>query len=350
MSGSAHGNQYLPEGAAWPRIECAAVVGAGSWGTAFARHLALRGVRTVLLARRPEHARAMASLRRNPDYLRTVPLPPSLEVGTYVDFDFSACDLVVLAVPSRAYAEVVQSLAPQVSRGVGVLSLTKGLEPGTWRRLSVVAAEILAGAAPRIAVLSGPNHAEEVSLELPTATVIASTDLDFARTLQALVSNETFRAYVNPDVIGVEIAATVKNIIAIATGMADGLGFGDNTRATLVTRGLAEMARLGRALGAKESTFVGLAGLGDLVVTCTSRHSRNRLAGELLAKGHSPVEIELETGMVAEGLTAASAVRGLARSLECSMPITENVAAVIYEGKDVRQAARDLMVREPKAE
>ncbi len=292
----------------------------------------------------------MARARRNPDYLRNVPLPESLQVATYPDFDFGGIDVVVVAVPSRGYADVLRQLAPRLPAGVGILSLTKGLEPGTLRRFSVVLRESLEGLQPRVAVLSGPNHAEEVSLDMPTATVIASSDLEFATGLQELVSNETFRAYVNPDVAGVEIAAAVKNVIAIATGTSDGVGYGDNTRAALMTRGLAEMSRLGQVFGADPLTFAGLAGLGDLIATCTSRHSRNRLAGELIAKGHSPAEIELEMGMVAEGLTAATAVRSLARSVGCDMPITGAVAAVIYEGKPVRQAVRDLMRRQPRPE
>jgi len=326
------------------------VVGAGSWGTAFARHLALRGTHTHLLSRRSDHAAAMAGLRRNPDYLRTVTFPEGLHVGTYTNFDFSACDLVVLAVPSRGYAKAVETLQPLLPAGVSILSLTKGLEPGTLRRLSVVLEEVLERLSPRIAVLSGPNHAEEVSLDMPAATVIASKDQAYAQELQELVSDERFRAYINSDLVGVEIAGTVKNVIALATGAADGLGFGDNTRAAVMTRGLAEMARLGCALGADQMTFSGLAGMGDLVATCTSRHSRNRLAGELLAKGHSPGEIELQMGMVAEGLTAAGAVWELACSLGCAMPITENVVAVLYDGKDVRQAVQDLMSRQPKPE
>lgn len=327
-----------------------AVVGAGSWGTAMARHLALCGAHTSLLARRSDHAQAMAELRRNPDYLRNVRLPDSLQVGMYPGFDFTQVDLVVLAVPSRGYAGVVELLRTYLPSGVGILSLTKGLEPGTLRRFSAVLQQALARLEPRVAVLSGPNHAEEVSLDMPTATVIASDDLDYATALQELISNESFRAYVNQDLIGVEIASAVKNVIALATGAADGVGYGDNTRAALMTRGLAEIARLGQAFGADPLTFSGLAGLGDLIATCTSRHSRNRLAGELIAKGHSPGEIELEMGMVAEGLTAATAVRSLARSVNCDMPITEAVVAVLYEGKGVREAVRALMSRQPRPE
>lgn len=327
-----------------------AVVGAGSWGTAMARHFSLVGARTVLLGRRIEQAEAIRITGRNPDYLRSTPLPPELETGIYTEGSLADRDLIVMALPSKAYADVVASLATRLPPGVGVLSLTKGLEPGTLRPFSRVVADVLRDLRPRVAVLSGPNHAEEVSQDQPTATVIASSDRGFAEDLQKLVSNENFRAYVNDDVIGVELASAVKNVIALATGMGDGVGYGDNVRAALMTRGIAEMARLGMALGAEPLTFAGLAGLGDLVATCTSRHSRNRLAGELIAHGHSPSEVEEEMGMVAEGLTAAPAVLELAASLGVEMPITESVVAVVYGGKSVRDCVQDLMLREHRPE
>ncbi len=327
-----------------------AVIGAGSWGTAMARHLTLVGARTRLLGRRPEQAEAIRATGRNPDYLRSTPLPSQLEAGVYTEGSLEDVDLVVMAVPSKAYAAVAESLTARLPSDVGVLSLTKGVEPGTLRPFSQVLSDVWRDLRPRVAVLAGPNHAEEVSLDQPTATVIASTDRGFAEDLQRLVSNENFRAYVNHDVIGVELASAVKNIIALATGMGDGVGYGDNVRAALMTRGIAEMARLGMALGADPLTFAGLAGLGDLVATCTSRHSRNRLAGELIAHGHSPDEVEREMGMVAEGLTAAPAVLSLARSLGVDMPITENVVAVVYGGKPVRDCVQDLMLREPRTE
>lgn len=327
-----------------------AVIGAGSWGTAMARHLALVGARTRLLGRRLEQAEAIRATGRNPDYLRSTPLPPQLETGVYTEGSLEDVDVVVMAVPSKAYAAVAESLTSRLPSDVAVLSLTKGLEPGTLRPFTQVLSDVWRDLRPRVAVLAGPNHAEEVSLDQPTATVIASTDLGFAENLQRLVSNESFRAYVNHDVVGVELASAVKNIIALATGMGDGVGYGDNVRAALMTRGIAEMARLGMALGAEPLTFAGLAGLGDLVATCTSRHSRNRLAGELIAHGHSPDEVEREMGMVAEGLTAAPAVLSLARSLGVDMPITENVVAVVYGGKPVRDCVQDLMLREPRTE
>lgn len=327
-----------------------AVVGAGSWGTAMARHLALLGLRTRLLGRRAEQAEAIRATGRNPSHLRETQLPSSLDAGVYTEGSLQDVDLVVMALPSKGYASVSVSLVDRLPHGVNVLSLTKGVEPGSLRRLSVLLADLWGHLEPRIAVLAGPNHAEEVSLDHPTATVIASLDLGYAESLQLLLSNESFRAYVNHDIVGVELASAVKNVIALATGMGDGVGYGDNVRAALITRGLAEMARLGVALGAEQLTFAGLAGLGDLVATCTSNHSRNRLAGELIALGHSPGEVEQEMGMVAEGLTAAPAILALARNEGVDMPITRNVVAVVYEQKSVKDCVADLMSREPRTE
>lgn len=315
-----------------------------------ARHVALRGMSTVLLCRRPEQAAAIAAGHRNPDYLTDLELPPALEAGVYADHDLSQTDLLIMAVPSRAFRDVAGGLVDRLPDGIGVLSLTKGVEPDSLQRLSTVLEEVWAARRPRVAVLSGPNHAEEVSRDQPTATVIASRDMDHARALQQLLTSDNFRAYVNDDLIGVELASAVKNIIALATGMGDGLGFGDNARAALLTRGLAEMARLGTAMGARLETFAGLAGLGDLVATCTSRHSRNRRAGELIAQGHSPAVVEAEMGMVAEGLTAAPAVLSLARSMDVEMPITQSVVAIIKGEKDARACVRELMTRQPRPE
>ena len=292
----------------------------------------------------------MQKSRHNPDYLRDLDLPAELCYGTYSSADLSEIALLVLAVPSKAYREVVRLLSSRLPTGIGVLSLTKGVEPASLRRLSEVLETELASLTPAVAVLSGPNHAEEVAEDQPTASVIASSDPVFAGALQDIVTSETLRAYVNGDLIGVEFAGAVKNIIALATGMSDGLGFGDNARAALITRGLAEMTRLGLALGAKSQTFAGLAGLGDLVGTCTSRHSRNRLAGEMIARGHPPDTVEAEMGMIAEGLTAAPAILEIARRAGVELPITENLVAILSEGKDVRTSVRDLMTRQPRSE
>jgi glycerol-3-phosphate dehydrogenase (NAD(P)+) len=302
------------------------------------------------MARRDEQVRALRRHRRNPGYLTSLELSQELTFDAYPTADLAVFDLIVVAVPSKAYRDVLLGLGGRLRPPVSVLSLTKGVDPRTHHRLSEVIAQEFAHLAPAVAVLSGPNQAEEVARRQPTASVIAAVDPDYARCLQGLITDENLRAYVNSDLMGVELAAAVKNVVALATGMSDGLGYGDNARAALVTRGLAEMTRLGTALGAKGSTFAGLAGLGDLVGTCTSRHSRNRLAGELIAQGYMPNSVEEEMGMVAEGLTTAPAILALARERGIDLPITENVVAVISEGKDVRACVRDLMSREPREE
>lgn len=334
----------------------ASVIGGGSWGTAFARLLANAGFETELVCRRPEQAAAINRDHRNPDYQlkiddHPVDLPPALTAATFTDNHLLSADLVVVAVPSKAYREVVHNLAAHINPAAAVLSLTKGLEPVTLKRLSqVLKEELPAPASGRVLVLSGPNHAEEVAREIPTATTIATADLQLARQLQHDISTNSFRVYINADLIGVELCAATKNVIALAAGMSDGLGFGDNTKASLITRGLTEMARLGEKMGARPDTFSGLAGLGDLIATCTSRHSRNRRAGELIAAGMSAAEAEAEMGMVAEGLTSARSVLDLARRAGVEMPITEQVCAVIYDGKDPKQAVIELMTRAPREE
>ena len=295
-----------------PPVPGAAVVGAGSWGTAFGRHLVNSGIETSLLARRAEQAREMQRSRHNPDYLTHLNLPVDLSYGTYGSADLSQIALLVLAVPSKAYREVVSLPSSRLPTGIGVLSLTKGVEPASLRRLSEVLQTELASLTPAVAVLSGPNHAEEVVEDQPTASFIASSDPVFAGALQDIVTSETLRAYVNSDLIGVEFAGAVKNIIAVATGMSDGLG--------------------------------------DLVGTRTSRHSRNRLAGEMIARGQPPDTVEAEMGMIAEGLTPAPAILEIARRAGVELPITENLVAVLFEGKDVRTTVRDLMTRQPRSE
>lgn len=332
------------------RIDRAAVVGAGSWGTAFACHLVECGVETVLMTRRADQAHTLRRKLRNPDYLDFLDLPPDLGYDDYSSAEFDSFDLVVLAIPSKAYRGVLAGLSGRLGEGVGVLSLTKGLDPTSHLRLSAVLAQELGHLLPRFAMLSGPNHAEEVALRQPSAAVVASLDWNWAKTLQQAVGNENLRVYVNSDLIGVELASAVKNVVALATGMSDGLGYGDNARAALITRGLAEMTRLGMAMGAEQTTFAGLAGLGDLVGTCTSRHSRNRMAGDLIAQGHDAESVEREMGMVAEGLTTAPTVLSLAEERGIELPITESVVAVLQHGKDVRLCVHDLMSRDLRDE
>ena len=314
------------------------VVGGGSWGTAFARLLADRGHEVTLACRDPEQARAMVEQGRNPRYLSNVSLRGI--AGTTIDeAPLEAADLAVLALPSCAFGGVVRSLA-----GSGaVLSLTKGLDPETGDRLST-----LVRGRP-VAVLSGPNMAEEVAEGLPSAAVIASEDAELARRLQEAINSLIFRVYVNADLVGVELCAAAKNVIALAAGGVDGLGLGDNAKAALITRGLVEMARLGEACGGRPETFSGLAGMGDLVVTCWSRHGRNRQAGELIARGASPERAAAEIGQVVEGLTTAPVLRDLSRRLGIELPITEGVCRILG-GEDLSDLVASLMGRRPTAE
>ena len=296
----------------------AIVVGGGSWGTAFARLLANCGHDVALAVRDPEQARAIRETRRNPRYLSEVDLE-GVWATTIPDAPYDEADFVVAAVPSRAFGSVVSELPG----GAPVLSLTKGLDPATGARLST-----LVRGRP-VAVLSGPNMAEEIAHGLPTAAVIASEDGALAERLQHAINSLAFRVYVNSDLVGVELCAAAKNVIALAAGGVDGLELGDNAKAAIVTRGLAEMSRLGEAAGAEPETFAGLAGMGDLIVTCWHPSGRNRLAGELIARGRTPDEAAAEIGQTVEGLTTAPVLRDLSHRLGIELPITEGVCTVL---------------------
>ena len=314
------------------------VVGGGSWGSAFASLLAERGHEVTLACRDPEQARAIVETGRNPRYvpeadLSEVAARPFEEAGT------EGAELVCLAVPSTAFREVAEGL-PGSSP---VLCLTKGLDPATGDRLST-----LVRGRP-VAVLSGPNHAEEIAAGLPAASVVASEDAALALELQHALISPRFRVYVNTDLAGVELCAAAKNVIGLAAGGVDGLEAGDNAKAALITRGLAEMSRLGLACGARPETFAGLAGMGDLIVTCWSRHGRNRRAGELIARGATPEEAIREVGQVVEGVHTAPALRDLAHRLGLELPITEAVCAVL-EGASIHDLVSGLMGRRPKEE
>ena len=313
----------------------AVVVGGGTWGTGFARLLAERSIDVTLAVRDPAVAGAIAETGRNPRYSPSVDLRGIAAVTEVPD----GADLYVVAVPSRAFREVAASLPGPAP----VLSLTKGLDPETGVRLSTLVRS------RSVAVLSGPNMAEEVLAGLPAVSVIASEDLDLARMLQEKLSSLVFRVYVNDDVVGVELCAAAKNVIALAAGAVDGLGLGDNAKAALVTRGLVEIARLGEALGANPETFSGLAGMGDLIVTCWHPSGRNRRAGELMARGATPHEALAEIGQVVEGLTTARVLRDLSRRLGVEMPITEGVCSVL-EGRPLAELAAELMGRRPTDE
>jgi glycerol-3-phosphate dehydrogenase (NAD(P)+) len=316
----------------------AVVVGAGSWGTAFARLLAHRGHEVTLASRDPDQARVIAETGRNPRYLVNTSLA-GVGATTIPESPSAEADVVVVAVPSRAFAGVVDELPGSAP----VLSLTKGLDPGSGERLSTLVRD------RPVAVLSGPNFAEEVAQGLPGAAVIASEDDALAVELQHAINSLVFRVYVNPDVVGVELCAAAKNVIALAAGGVDGVGLGDNGKAALITRGLAEMARLGEACGARPETFAGLAGMGDLIVTCWSRHGRNRRAGELIARGATAEEAAAQIGQVVEGLTTAPVLRDLAHRLEIELPITEGVCDVL-SGRSLDELAAGLMGRRPTAE
>ncbi|TML65918.1 MAG: NAD(P)-dependent glycerol-3-phosphate dehydrogenase [Actinobacteria bacterium] len=314
------------------------VVGGGSWGTAFSRLLADREHDVTLACRDPEQARAIRETGRNPRYLRIVDLR-GIPAAPLAEAPVAEADVVVVALPSRAFAAVVDALPGTAP----ILSLTKGLDPATGERLST-----LVRGRP-VAVLSGPNMAEEVAEGLPTAAAIASEDAALAEELQHAINSSVFRVYVNDDLVGVELCAAAKNVIALAAGGVDGLGLGDNAKAALISRGLAEMTRLGLACGARPETFAGLAGMGDLVVTCWSRHGRNRHAGELIAQGATPDEAAATIGMVIEGLTTAPVVRDLSRRLGIELPITEGVCDVL-EGRSLAELVAGLMGRRPTGE
>jgi glycerol-3-phosphate dehydrogenase (NAD(P)+) len=314
------------------------VVGGGSWGTAFSWLVAERGHDVTLACRDAEQARIIQATGRNPRYLRDVDLE-RVDAAPLVEAPLEEAEVVVVAVPSRAFADVVQGL-PGISP---VLSLTKGLDPATGARLSTLVRD------RPVAVLSGPNMAEEIAEGLPTAAVVASDDAGLAEDLQHAINSLVFRIYVNDDLAGVELCAAAKNVIALAAGGVDGLGLGDNGKAALITRGLAEMARLGEACGARPETFFGLAGMGDLIVTCWSRHGRNRHAGELIARGASPEEAADEIGQVVEGLTTAPVLRDLSHRMGIELPITEGVCRVL-DGESLADLVSGLMGRQPTLE
>jgi glycerol-3-phosphate dehydrogenase (NAD(P)+) len=314
------------------------VVGAGSWGTAFARLLADRAHEVTLVARDPDQVRAIEETGRNPRYLTDVDLK-GIQPSTIGEAPFEDADFVVAALPSRVFGSVVRNLPGDAP----VLSLTKGLDPATGERLSTLVRD------RPVAVLSGPNMAEEIAAGLPTAAVIASEDVQLAERLQSEINSLAFRVYSNPDLVGVELCAAAKNVIGLAAGGVDGLGLGDNAKAALITRGLAEMARLGEAAGGDQETFAGLAGMGDLIVTCWHPSGRNRRAGELIARGSSPDEAAAEIGQTVEGLTTAPVLRDLSHRLDVELPITEGVCTVL-SGMPLSDLLASLMGRRPTEE
>ncbi|MDY5784930.1 MULTISPECIES: NAD(P)H-dependent glycerol-3-phosphate dehydrogenase [unclassified Corynebacterium] len=328
-----------------------AVMGAGSWGTTLAKVFADGGNSVALWARREELARTITETRVNPDYLPGIALPEAIWATSDDAAALNGADIVVFAVPSQTMRDNVAAWTPLLPPDATLLSISKGIETGTYMRMTEIIAEVTGAATDRIAVLSGPNLAREIALEQPAATVIACTDLNRAKLVQAACATTYLRPYTNTDVIGCEIGGACKNVIALACGMAAGQGLGENTLATLITRGLAEITRLGTELGADPRTFSGLAGMGDLVATCASPLSRNRTFGAALGAGASVEEAKWATkGQVAEGVISSQSIHQLAHIHGVDMPITQSVFSVCHEGQSVAETTRALMGRSRKSE
>jgi glycerol-3-phosphate dehydrogenase (NAD(P)+) len=325
-----------------------AVLGAGSWGTALAVLLCRNGHRVRLWGHLPEHMEALRGDRENRRFLPGVALPEGLRPVDTIEEAVDCVQDLLIAVPSHAFAAVLGSLPPALPAGVGVAWATKGFEPGGDRLLGEVAAEVLGDR--DVAAISGPSFAREVAQGLPTAVTVASDEAEYARRVADYLHSERFRAYTSDDLIGVQVGGAAKNVLAIASGIADGLGFGANTRAALITRGLAELIRLGTAQGGRQETFMGLAGLGDLVLTCTDNQSRNRRMGLALAKGLSVEAAKAEIGQEVEGVISARSVHSIAARLNVEMPISEQVYGVLYGGVTPDEATRNLLDRSSKAE
>ncbi len=328
----------------------AAVMGAGNWGTTFAQILCDAGNEVVLWCRREETARTINQTRCNQEYLPGINLPASLRATADPAQALDRAELVVLAVPSQTLRQNLTSWTPLIPNAATLVSLMKGIELDTGKRMSQVIAEVSGWPADQIAVVTGPNLARELAERQYSATVVACADQQTAENLQKACHTGYFRPYTNPDVVGCELGGAGKNPIAIAVGIAVGMGLGDNTRAMLITRGLAEIARVGAALGADQHTFAGLAGMGDLVATCSSPLSRNRTFGEKLGRGTALREIIANTHQVAEGIASSKSVLELARRHSVEMPLTEVVAGVVYDGLEVGQAALMLASRTAKPE
>ncbi len=322
------------------------ILGAGSWATAIAYLLSEKNHIVVMWSHRREAAEKLSLTRENEQYLPGVKLPENISF-TYEIEKSADAGLIVMAVPSHAVRETAKKLKPFYN-GCPVLNIAKGIEQKTLFRMSEVLGEELPNAP--VAVMSGPSHAEEVGKRMPTTNIVSCNDEALAKLIQREVMTPNFRIYTNTDMVGVELGGSLKNVIALCAGITDGLGFGDNTKAALMTRGIAEIARLGLAMGAKRETFAGLSGIGDLIVTCTSMHSRNRRAGILIGQGKTVDEALGEVRMVVEGVKTADAACALADKYGVDMPICREAYKILFEGKSARDAVYDLMIREEKSE
>ncbi len=325
------------------------VLGAGSWGTALAILLTRNGFDVKLWGHDAAHVQRLRQDRANVEYLPGIDFPAALEPVADLPTAVEATDLVLVVVPSHAFRGMLERLAPLLTRDLGVVWATKGLEMQSGKLLHEVAGEVLGSQRP-LAVISGPTFAGEVARGLPTAATVAANDPGFAARIASVLHSDSFRAYTSHDMVGVQLGGAVKNVLAIAAGIADGLGFGANARAALITRGLAEILRLGARLGGQQETFMGLAGVGDLVLTCTDDQSRNRRFGLALAAGQNPEQARASIGQVVEGALTARVVMRMARELRVEMPITEQVHGVLYEDLDPRDAVHTLFCRSQKPE
>ncbi len=325
-----------------------AIIGDGGWGTALALVLQRNDHQIRVWGPDADYLTALQTGGENTKFLPGIPLPAELQWTADPQVAVRNADLVVLAVPSKYFRAVVQQFAPYLADTPLLVSVTKGLDTQTHQRMSTTAEEIIGG--PPVVALSGPSHAEEVARGVPSAIVAACPDHDRAVAVQSFFNAPAFRVYTSNDVVGVELGGALKNVMAIAAGISDGIGYGDNTKAALITRGLAEMTRLGQALGAHPATFSGLSGIGDLIVTCTSRHSRNRRVGEALGQGETLEAILARSEQVAEGVWNSANARALAAELAIDAPITDEVYAVVHQGKAARDAVTDLLAREPRPE
>lgn len=324
------------------------IIGAGSWGTALALLLYRNGHRVTVWSIMEQEIAMLQKEREHKEKLPGVKLPEEMEFTTDLKAAVEGKDVLVLAVPSPYTRATSKSMAPYVREGQMIVNVAKGIEESTLFTLS----EIIEDEIPQaeVAVLSGPSHAEEVGRGIPTTIVVGARKKDTAEYLQNIFMNEVFRVYISPDVLGIELGAALKNVVALAAGIADGLGYGDNTKAALITRGIAEIARLGTAMGGKWETFCGLTGIGDLIVTCASMHSRNRRAGILIGQGHTMEEAMAEVKMVVEGVYSAKAAMGLAEKYNVQLPIIEQVNEVLFHGKSAAEAVGSLMLRDKKIE
>jgi glycerol-3-phosphate dehydrogenase (NAD(P)+) len=327
-----------------------AVLGAGSWGTAFSLVLADAGQDVALWGRRAELCQEINRSHENPDYLPGIELPPAVWSTPEPAAALDGAEVVVLAVPSQTLRGNLEGWAPELPPDAVLVSLMKGIELGTTKRMSEVVAEVTGAGPDRVAVVSGPNLAKEIALRQPAASVIACAEEAVAEKLQLTCMTPYFRPYTNADVVGVELSGAVKNVIALAVGLADGMGFGDNSKASIITRGLAETTRLGMALGADPATFAGLAGVGDLVATCMSPLSRNRTFGENLGRGQSLEDVIAATRQTAEGVKSCESILALARAHDVDMPITEHIVAAVHDGLPPREIVRRIMSRSAKSE